>query len=77
MSFSLGKSEKDPEMAGGERRGSRLGGPLKSSTNPAAAVDSDGESALDVAKQIEMEEGNAIKYRTCTWQKVRFLPFAH
>lgn len=55
----------------GERRGSRLGGPLKSSTNPATAGDSDAESALDVAKQMEMEAGNAIKYRTCSWQKVR------
>lgn len=62
--------DKDAEMQG-KRRGSRLGGPLKSSTNPAAMVDSDGESALDVAKQMEMEAGNAIKYRTCSWQKVR------
>ena len=24
----------------------------------------------DVDKQIELEAGNAIKYRTCSWQKV-------
>ena len=25
---------------------------------------------LDVGKQIELEQGNSIKYRTCSWQKV-------
>ena len=28
------------------------------------------EEDISIGKQVEMEEGNAIKYRTCTWQKV-------
>lgn len=28
------------------------------------------EEKLDVGGQIELEAGNAIKYRTCSWQKV-------
>lgn len=28
------------------------------------------EEATDIGKQMEMEAGNAIKYRTCSWQKV-------
>ena len=30
----------------------------------------DDQEKLDVSGQIELEEGNAIKYRTCSWQKV-------
>lgn len=33
------------------------------------AVTSDSTSDI-VGKQIELEAGNAIKYRTCSWQKV-------
>ena len=25
---------------------------------------------ISIGKQVEMEAGNAIKYRTCSWQKV-------
>lgn len=32
--------------------------------------DSDTASTISVGKQMEMEAGNAIKYRTCSWQKV-------
>lgn len=31
--------------------------------------DTDGSSDI-LGKQIEMEAGNAIQYRTCSWQKV-------
>lgn len=42
-----------------------------------AAGESDDEAAAGVAKQMELESDNAIKYRTCTWQKVslRRIPF--
>ena len=30
----------------------------------------DDDEKLDIGKQIELEAGNAIKYRTCSWQKV-------
>ena len=29
------------------------------------------ESRVSVGKQLELEADNAIKYRTCSWQKVR------
>ncbi len=32
----------------------------------------DDDSGSDIlGKQIELEAGNALQYRTCTWQKVR------
>ena len=34
---------------------------------------SDESSSAILAKQIEVEAGHAIKYRTCSWQKVRVL----
>jgi len=33
---------------------------------------SDEDASLNVGKQIELEAGNAIQYRTCSWQKVGF-----
>ena len=35
---------------------------------------SDEDASINVGKQIELEAGNAIQYRTCSWQKVRFGP---
>ena len=32
--------------------------------------DSGTETSVSVGKQMELEAGNAIKYRTCSWQKV-------
>ena len=53
----------DPENqnADGRRRLSRVG--------------DDNSSTLSVGKQIELEADNAIKYRTCSWQKVRLIIF--
>ncbi|KAF2496043.1 putative neutral amino acid permease [Lophium mytilinum] len=48
------------------------GGPRRASLVP---EDSDGAS-FDVGKQIEMEAENAIKYRTCSWQKTAALLFS-
>jgi hypothetical protein len=45
----------------GERRGSRIAAPLSGW---------DLESRASVGKQLELEADNAIKYRTCSWQKV-------
>lgn len=36
---------------------------------PQGTLTSDSESG-DVGRQIELEAGNSIKYRTCSWQKV-------
>ena len=32
--------------------------------------DMDSEASVSVGKQMELEAGNAIKYRTCSWPKV-------
>lgn len=37
-------------------------------------LDDDSSDSMTVGKQMEMEAGNAIKYRTCSWPKVRRLP---
>lgn len=43
---------------------------LEHQAHPVAQSDSDLEV---VGKQIELEAGNSIKYRTCSWQKVLFI----
>jgi hypothetical protein len=37
--------------------------------------DSDDSSSAILDKQIALEDGHAIQYRTCSWQKVRRPPF--
>ena len=37
----------------------------------APGVVGDSESEMSVGKQMELEATNSIKYRTCSWQKVR------
>ena len=59
----------DPEKGTGEpktRKMSRIGGPISG-----MGGDSDTDSTLSVGKQLELEQSNAIKYRTCSWQKVQ------
>lgn len=48
----------------GGRRMSRLEGVNRRDMN------SDDEASISIGKQIELEAGNAIQYRTCSWQKV-------
>jgi hypothetical protein len=56
----------DPEdQSNGRRRMNRVSGDDGSSTT------------LSIGKQIELEADNAIKYRTCSWQKVRFIPCSY
>ena len=58
----------DPEKGSGEpkfRKMSRIGGPISGMVG-----DSDTDSTLSVGKQVELEQANSIKYRTCSWQKV-------
>lgn len=49
----------------GGRRASRIEGVARRDMS-----DGDGAS-VSIGKQIELEAGNAIQYRTCSWQKVR------
>lgn len=58
----------DPEKGEQKvRKMSRIGGPI-----PGIVGDSDVESQISVGKQVELEQTNSIKYRTCSWQKVWF-----
>ena len=58
---------------GEPRRGSRIDKPKVG--NSLANINGDGisQEGVSVGKQMELEEGNAIKYRTCSWPKVRCL----
>jgi hypothetical protein len=55
--------KRDPEKLGQDRKMSRIAGPLP------GLADSDSDS-IGVDKQIELEAGNAIRYRTCGWKRV-------
>ena len=57
------KYDYDPENPEGGRRASRVAGVARQNMT-------DSDSDLTVGKQMELEAGNAIKYRTCSWQKV-------
>ncbi|KAB8257703.1 transmembrane amino acid transporter protein-domain-containing protein [Aspergillus pseudonomiae] len=46
---------------------------LENQRQPGVQSDSDTD---DVGRQIEMEAGNSIKYRTCSWQKTAALLFS-
>lgn len=51
----------------------RIDGPItKSITGEAALEDDSTDASVTIGKQMELEAGNAIKYRTCSWQKVRY-----
>lgn len=54
--------EKNEERS---RKMNRVGGP-----KAIGLSDTDEDSVVSVGKQVEMEASNAIKYRTCSWQKV-------
>lgn len=68
------KQQADPYAA--PRKMSRIAKPVTGSIagmyeGRRASAD---EADVDVGKQVELEAGNAIKYRTCSWPKVRWLP---
>lgn len=53
---------------GDARRGSRIDAPLRKGS--IVQADGSDEDSIGIGKQIELEKDNAIKYRTCSWQKV-------
>ncbi|KAI9706523.1 MAG: hypothetical protein M1836_003529 [Candelina mexicana] len=69
--FETGVYGYDVEDGRGQRKMSRIGGPV-----PGTVTDSDTDSNLSVGKQVELEAGNAIKYRTCSWPKTAALLFS-
>jgi hypothetical protein len=65
------KSEQDPKLKdfdieGQGRRGSQ---------HHVTAIDSS-STTESIGRQIELESDNTIKYRTCSWQKVRLGPIS-
>ncbi|KAI7240369.1 putative amino acid transporter [Hortaea werneckii] len=63
----------------GGRRMNRIDRPVTASISGDAGLAHDDDStdpSVAVGKQMEMEEGNAIKYRTCSWQKTAALLFS-
>lgn len=53
-----------------DKKDVELGGVDRPKRRSITADDMSGED-ISVGKQMEMEADNAIKYRTCSWQKVR------
>ena len=60
----------EPEGAG-TRKMNRIDKP-RSGSIVSVGRDTDADS-VSVGKQVEMEATNAIKYRTCSWPKVRLI----
>jgi len=60
---------KDGEF-GYDPEGNEKGGRKMSRIAAPGALMGDADSGLDVGRQLELESSNAIKYRTCSWQKV-------
>lgn len=64
----------------GKRKMSRIDRPVTKSisgsvTGRGLPEDDLTDTGVSVGKQMELEAGNAIKYRTCSWEKVWFLSF--
>jgi hypothetical protein len=68
-----GNTSPDRNNSNDDKKDVELGGLGTSNGHDAAADDSD--QSISVGKQMEMEADNAIKYRTCSWQKVCFVRF--
>ena len=63
--------ERDAEMGGAKpRKMSRIDRPITKSISAQGGSDDDSDASVSVGKQMELEAGNAIKYRTCSWPKV-------
>ena len=58
-----------PDVAIGPRIG-----PVLSSISMGSESETDQSSTAILDKQLAEEDGHAIKYRTCSWQKVRAVP---
>ena len=73
--FTPGR-DTEAQQTGGPRKMSRIDRPVTTSISGSItgrkSVDGNVSDDPDVSvgKQIELEAGNAIKYRTCSWQKV-------
>ena len=66
-------SEKGTKTAGVNGRGKKMGriAPVLPHLSGYGFGTDDSDGDVMLGKQLEMEADNAIKYRTCSWQKVR------
>lgn len=66
-----------PSFTDREKRKGSLGGSIseergrRMSRFDRSIEDAEADSEFGIGAQIELEKENAIKYRTCSWQKVR------
>jgi len=81
----LGKEQNDLEANGLSRRRStivkgkkmnRIGPPVVRSGSIAEDTNANGSDVDDAQALVELEAGNAIKYRTCSWYKTAGLLFS-
>lgn len=73
--FSPTGSDPEKQQSNGGRKMSRIDRPVTKSisgnlSGRRSTDDGDSEASITVGKQMELEAGNAIKYRTCSWPKV-------
>lgn len=66
-----GNASPDRNSSNDDKRDVELGGVDRPKRRSITADDTSED--ISVGKQMEMEADNAIKYRTCSWQKVRFM----
>lgn len=80
VASELNFARADPESGGGSTGWSAWFGGRKTKVGPRIAPvqegladgsDSDVSADAILGKQLAEEDGHAIKYRTCSWQKVR------
>lgn len=73
---TVAKNGLDAAESGGQRQRrpmNRIDGPITKPIGGEGAAGSDiDDPDVAIGKQMELEAGNAIQYRTCSWQKVRY-----
>lgn len=74
---SYGEFNQDLAENGGQqpRKMSRIDRPVTKSITGHTG-DGDSDNSISVGRQVQMESGNAIQYRTCSWQKTAALLFS-
>jgi hypothetical protein len=65
---SKGNAHRDSNSSNDAKDDVELGRPEKPSR---VDMDDSSDQSITVGKQMELEAENAIKYRTCSWPKVR------
>lgn len=76
QNFTSRDTEKEPYGAKRASRGmNRIDGVRRGSK--VGEMEETGETDVSIGKQMELEAGNAIQYRTCSWYKVfQLLPLS-